>query len=149
MQYEVGRSCTGIGDFNGDGIDDFAFDAEGSLGQGLVYIYAGWSDPQDVDHDYEPALPSAFFLLQNYPNPFNPETSIQFALPVRTRVSLIVYNILGAEVTRLTEGTLTAGTYTVTWDGTDSSGRPVASGVYLYRLSAEGLSITRKMVLLK
>ena len=94
-------------------------------------------------------LPSAFELDQNYPNPFNPETSIRFALPDMARIRLVVYNVLGQQVSILADGDYAAGNHEVSWNGTDQEGNPVASGVYLYRLSTEAESLTRKMMLLK
>lgn len=92
-----------------------------------------------------PALPQRFTLHQNYPNPFNPSTSIQFDLAQGSRVTLKVFNVLGEEVaTLLNDAPLTAGTQIVTFD---ASG--LASGVYLYRLDMQGLTQTRKMVLMK
>jgi len=149
LQYEVGRSCTGIGDFNGDGIDDFAFSAEGSSNEGLVYIYAGWSGSLDVEYEYDPIFPEDYTLSQNYPNPFNASTRIEFGLPLRSHVLLTVYNILGKEVRVLVEDELSGGSYRVEWDGRDDRGNPVASGVYLYELKAGETVHSRKMVLLK
>jgi len=105
--------------------------------------------PTDVgDHGDNP-LPEDFSLTQNYPNPFNPITNIEFALPVRTEVSLDIYNIMGQKVQSLVKGTLPAGSHTVTWDGTDLSGVQVATGVYFYRLKAGDDIETRKMLLMK
>jgi hypothetical protein len=97
----------------------------------------------------EPTLPSEFALSQNYPNPFNPETNIEFSLPSTSEVNLSVYNVLGRRVRQLAGGVFPAGSHTVVWDGTDDYGRPVASGLYLYRLSAGPNTQTRKMMLLK
>jgi hypothetical protein len=149
IQYEFGMSCTGIGDFNGDGIDDFAFSAYGNLGQGYVFIYAGGTGPLLVEYDYEPTLTSGFTLSQNYPNPFNAGTQIQFELPEKSGVQLAIYNILGEEVRTLIDRELSAGTYHLEWDGRDKSGRAVASGVYLYKLTAGETVQSRKMILLK
>ncbi len=92
----------------------------------------------------------SFVLDQNFPNPFNPTTTIRFGLPSESHVTLKVYNLLGEEVSTLVQGELKfAGYHLVAWDGTDNSGRQVASGVYLYRLRAEGLTITKKMAFLK
>jgi hypothetical protein len=147
-QTMFGRDVTGVGDFNHDGLNDFAFTLNDGGNNDQVFIYSG-TDVNSVDYTYDPTLPTDYNLSYNYPNPFNPTTNIQFSLPMRSDVELTVYNILGAEVTRLTEGTLAAGTYTVQWDGRDHNGRAVASGVYLYRLEAGTAKITRKMVLLK
>ena len=95
------------------------------------------------------ALPTEFALAQNYPNPFNPTTEINFDLPKDAFVRLSVFNILGQEVTSLVAGELPAGNHQVMWDGTDSDGGSVASGIYFYRISAENFSASKKMLLLK
>jgi hypothetical protein len=93
-------------------------------------------------------LPAEFSLAQNYPNPFNPETNIPFALPVRSNVTLKVYDLLGREVATLADRPFEAGVHTVSLNGSDLS-----SGVYFYTLKADGgsqnFSSTRKLVLLK
>ncbi|HEU4365059.1 MAG TPA: FG-GAP-like repeat-containing protein, partial [Candidatus Krumholzibacteria bacterium] len=89
-------------------------------------------------------------LAQNYPNPFNPATTIRFELPAgRHRVSLSIYDVTGARVRTLVDGTLPGGAHSATWDGRNNAGSPVGSGVYFYRLSTVGRAETRKMVLLK
>ena len=93
--------------------------------------------------------PKTYSLDQNSPNPFNPVTSISFGLPTKSRVRLDVYNVLGQEVRSLIDDELPAGYHSVTFDGTDHNGRPVASGVYFYRLSTETYTQSRKMMLLK
>ena len=86
----------------------------------------------------------------NYPNPFNPATQISFRLPQAGAVSLVIYNMLGQQVRTLLAGEyLNAGDHTVTWDGTDATGKPVASGVYLYRLTTDQATVTKKMMLTK
>ncbi len=95
------------------------------------------------------ALPQVYSLSQNYPNPFNPTTNIQFELPKPGVVRLFVYNSLGQVVARLVNGTRDAGYHTVLWSGRDLHGNPVPSGVYHYRLEAEGYVMTKKMVLAK
>ncbi len=97
----------------------------------------------------EDALPSSYILEQNYPNPFNPETHIEFSLPQTATVRLTVFNVLGQAVNDLVNRELPRGVHTVVWDGTDGSGRAVASGVYFYRLETETQQLTRKMMLLK
>jgi hypothetical protein len=90
-----------------------------------------------------------FQLLANYPNPFNPSTTIAYELPAAESVSLKVYNAAGRLVRTLEDGTRNAGRHEVRWDGTDTGGRSVASGLYYYRLEAGGEARTRPMVLLK
>ncbi len=90
-----------------------------------------------------------FSLSQNYPNPFNPLTRIDFTLDSADEVSLQIFDVSGRLVRVLAWGRYAAGTYTVLWDGKDSSGREVASSVYTYRLSGTHRVLTRKMVLLR
>jgi uncharacterized lipoprotein YddW (UPF0748 family) len=89
-------------------------------------------------------LPREFALKQNYPNPFNPYTTIAFSVPQQTSVSLRVYDVLGREVAVLLDEPLQPGNYQVQFDG-----GTVASGVYFYRLVADGFVQTRKMQLVK
>ena len=94
-------------------------------------------------------LPTKYELSQNRPNPFNPYTSIRYALPASDRVMLSVYNVQGQLVRTLVDAFQNTGVYTVTWDGTDASGRIVASGVYVYRLASSTFRESRKMLLMK
>jgi len=89
-------------------------------------------------------VPQTFKLSQNYPNPFNPTTVISYQLPVTSNISLKVYNLLGQEVTALFEGTRQPGSYEATFDGSG-----LASGIYFYRLEANGFAETKKLVLLR
>jgi len=95
------------------------------------------------------ALPENFNLYQNYPNPFNPATMINFDLPKTEKITLTIYNLLGQEICTLYDGMASIGRNSVVWNGFDNSGREVASGLYLYRLTGENGSATRKMMLLK
>ncbi len=95
-------------------------------------------------------IPHEYALGKNFPNPFNPVTTIPVSLPRDTRISLIIYNLLGQQISALYDGTLPAGIHYFVWQGTDHSGASMPSGVYLYRLSTDkGLSFTGKMVLVK
>lgn len=89
------------------------------------------------------------FLLPGYPNPFNTTVVITYNIPRKTGVSVIVYNISGQEVKTLVKREADPGKYKVAWDGTDEKGKPVASGVYLYRLSTDDFVRTGKLVLIK
>ncbi|MFZ0391996.1 MAG: ScyD/ScyE family protein [Calditrichia bacterium] len=97
--------------------------------------------------------PESFQLVQNYPNPFNPTTTIHFNVPAiadnATAVEIIVYDLTGREVATLVDGVMSAGEYSVQWDGTSSNGKQVAGGVYIYRMVAGDFVQTRKMVLIK
>lgn len=94
-------------------------------------------------------IPGMFRLNQNFPNPFNPETVISFSLEKAGEVTLTVYDILGRTVTTLQQGYLPAGQHEFRWNGADQYGQTVSSGVYFYRLAADKISLTRKMVLMK
>ncbi len=94
-------------------------------------------------------LPTQFALDQNYPNPFNPDTKISLALPKNAHVQLTVFNVLGQAVKTLVDQDMAAGTHEVTWDGRNSDGTQVSSGIYFYRISAGDFSATKKMMMLK
>jgi hypothetical protein len=94
-------------------------------------------------------LPRQFRLSQNYPNPFNPFTTIKYSLPRRVHVIVEIFNALGQKVRTLLDLVQSAGSYTVTWDGNTASGKPAATGIYLYRFRAGEYVETKKMLLLK
>ncbi|GEM_PF-4429302 len=94
-------------------------------------------------------IPATFELEQNYPNPFNPETSIKYHLPIRTNVTLRIYNALGQEIRTLVNTLQDAGVYSATWDGKDNNGRPLSTGLYLFRLEAGDFVSTRKMAMVR
>lgn len=97
----------------------------------------------------DPIIPDQFELTQNFPNPFNPETAIEYTLGKAGNVELAIYNVLGTKIKTLVSGYQTKGTYTVKWYGDADNGDKVASGVYLYKLSADDFTETKKMMLLK
>ena len=101
--------------------------------------------------DLQTLMPQAaqFQLEQNFPNPFNPETTIRFDVPGAVDFRLVIYNLLGQEIRTLMAGRFESGRYTVSWDAKDDLGRQVAAGMYLYRLEARDVVLTRKMVLVK
>ncbi len=90
-----------------------------------------------------------FRLEQNYPNPFNPTTQIRFSIPASQHVTLSVFDVLGRKIATLMDQEMTAGWHTVQWDGRDQTGRPVSSGIYIYRLTAGEHQINRKMMLIR
>ncbi len=94
-------------------------------------------------------LPSAYELSQNYPNPFNPTTQIRFSLPIESNVEMKIYDILGREVATLIKGAYKPGSYTIEWSGRNSYGVHVASGMYIYRITAGKFVQTKKMMMLK
>lgn len=89
-------------------------------------------------------MPAKYSLSQNYPNPFNPETKIEFGLPQSSFVKLNIYDVSGRKLEELVNQKLNAGTFEVTWNGSNYS-----SGVYFYKLVTEGFTETKKMILVK
>ncbi|MCH8943127.1 MAG: T9SS type A sorting domain-containing protein, partial [Bacteroidetes bacterium] len=99
--------------------------------------------------DNEAIIPQEYATEQNYPNPFNPTTTIRFALPEASFVTLKIYNMLGQEVKTLVNEQKNAGTFNVQWKGDNDSGNKVSSGTYIYRVIAGSHIFTKKMILLK
>ncbi len=90
-----------------------------------------------------------FALDQNFPNPFNPTTTIRFALPEPGLVTVEIYNIMGQKVKTLISDNMEAGYHQVVWDATNDYGSPVASGIYIYRMTSGAFTEVKKMTLLK
>lgn len=109
-----------------------------------------FTDAPDVPAEpkTESAIPKEFALNGNYPNPFNPSTNISFALPVESRVKIIIYNVLG-QVVKTFDENYPAGYHIITWDGTNNRGEAVASSIYFYQFMAGSFSAKNKMVLSK
>ena len=124
----------------------------GSAVNGVVYVDDIQTDiVLPVDEEKEKvALPKEFDLYPNYPNPFNPSTTIKFALPQAQKVKLEIFNLLGQRVITLVDNEdYQSGVFTRSWNGQDSFGNIVPSGIYLYRLEAGDFVKINKMVMLK
>ncbi len=109
------------------------------------YYEANGSDSifvTDIEDDFE--LPVSYSLSQNYPNPFNPITNINFSIPQKSKVELMIYNTLGQRVTTLINQEKEAGSYKLTFDAAN-----LPSGVYFYRITAGNFIETKKLILLK
>jgi hypothetical protein len=100
-----------------------------------------YSDVLEVDYAM---VPKVFSLSQNYPNPFNPTTTIRFGIPKEVKVTLIIYDMLGSEVTTIVNEKMVPGYYEYQWNASN-----LASGVYFYRLTAGNFISTKKLLLLK
>lgn len=96
-----------------------------------------------------PLLPDDYRLFQNYPNPFNRSTTIVFELPVMSRVSLTIYDLRGRKVKDLVNRNYDAGTHHVVWNGNDTAGNKVSSGLYLVHMQAGDFSLVKKIISVK
>ena len=95
-------------------------------------------------------MTEGYRLHANKPNPFNPSTMIGFELPVASPIHVEIFDVAGRRIRTLASGDVyPAGVHALEWDGRNERGRTVASGVYLYRLTAEGFTDTRRMVFMK
>lgn len=101
-------------------------------------------DAVTTDVEQEDVLPERFNLKQNYPNPFNPVTTINYTIAQAGQVRLAVYDMMGRQVSILVDGAKASGSYQVQFNAAD-----LPSGVYIYRLTADNLSMTKRMTLLK
>lgn len=137
-------------DMDGDGMSEIVF-SRGSTRGGetapAIFIMEGSLKPVGIEDG--DGVVRSFKLLQNYPNPFNPETSITFSLPVAGVVQLDIFNLLGQKVRTLVNGLREASVHTVQWNGKNDAGVQVPSGLYFYRIKAEGFTDTKRMLLLK
>jgi len=89
-------------------------------------------------------------IISNYPNPFNPETTIKFSIPEKSKIELTIYNIKGQKIKTLIHNEFAKGSHSIVWNGDDESGKPVSSGVYLYKLNVNGKTeAVKKCLLLK
>jgi hypothetical protein len=127
----------------------FGTRASSSSGDYRDYWVFKFSAPVDVPYDDQDLMPSTFALSPNYPNPFNPKTKIEFTVPRVSDVTIEIYNVMGQKIKTLVNERMQPGLRSVTWDGTDDKGVAVATGVYLYRMTAGDFVESKKMVLLK
>jgi hypothetical protein len=116
-------------------------------GSGPMYAVE-YSGPTDVEEE-DSSEPAGFVVSQNYPNPFNGETGIRFHLDASSHVRVVVYDYLGREVKALEDRFMTRGDYITGWAGDDNQEKEVASGVYIYRITVDGLARSGRMILLR
>jgi len=93
--------------------------------------------------------PHSFNLKQNYPNPFNPTTTINYQLPVQSKVELTIYDLLGEKIRILVKENQRPGFYVVQWDGKNLNGAQSPSGLYFYQVKSEKFTQTKRMLLLR
>lgn len=137
----VGKVVTNIASVTSSTIDEVSSNNTVSAS----FVLSGSNSGNEVTGvENESGLPKEFKLAQNYPNPFNPSTMIEFSIPVTGSYSLVVYDIIGQEVTTLVSGNMSAGYHRVNFDASR-----LASGMYIYRLIGNNVNITKKMLLTK
>jgi predicted outer membrane repeat protein/parallel beta-helix repeat protein len=121
-------------------------DPDGTIADmGAFYFDQNQQEIEDIS-----VAPISCNLYQNYPNPFNPTTTISFFTTKSTEnTEITIYNIKGQKVKTIAKGEFDEGNHSVIWDGTDDSGKPVGSGVYLYELKAGNFNTTKKMILMR
>lgn len=114
-----------------------------------VYWFINLPSWLAVEEKESAKIPKTYFLDQNYPNPFNASTLIKYGLPEPADVKIEVTNVLGQTVRVLVNEHQNAGTRQVVWDGKDSNGKEVASGVYFYSIKTDKFEQKKRMILLK
>jgi hypothetical protein len=135
--------------------EDFGFTARDTgIESGAIYRYrvevlVGAESTVLFETEEVPTPILPLVLNQNHPNPFNPATTIEYYLPVTGSVTLDVYDAAGRRIVRLVDAIQESGNHSVDWNGYDSDGRQVSSGVYFYRISANKKVLAKKMILLR
>ncbi len=147
-----------LSDFEGEPLDgtwtllvtDHAGQDVGTLNSWGINDVSGYTCDDAVSPVSETPVPISFAVKQNHPNPFNPSTTISFDVPEDAGVvTLAIYDISGRLVKILESSALLANSYQRVWNGRDSMGRSVGSGVYFYRLEGKGFSEARKMIMIQ
>jgi flagellar hook assembly protein FlgD len=129
-------------------VEEYLTNVEEQIEEDFIEAYNVGKPFSQPDADDESA-PEQFGLSQNFPNPGNPTTSIQFSLPESGHVMLKITNLMGQEVKTLVDENRQAGSYSVVWDGKDSNGVEMPSGIYIYTLHVGDKVFTRKLTLMK
>ena len=115
----------------------------------IDYLAVIGNNVSNIQNEKTSVIPEKIQLYQNYPNPFNPSTNIAFSLLNKSKVDLKIYNLQGNLVKTLVNDIKQAGFYNLIWDGRDERGKPVPSGVYIYKIDTDNHSNSKQMILLK
>ena len=166
IQMTDTQAHAGTGNINGDPIFSAPNSDDYTLGTGSPCIDAGDpASPLDEDNsradmgalraltpvsvEREQTAPTALSLEQNVPNPFNPVTSIPFTIRTAGHVVMTIHTISGQQIAVVADDTFTSGAHEIVWNGRDALGRPVGSGIYLYRIISPDGILARKMTLVR
>jgi len=136
-----------------DDVDDLICD----YGTGRAFE---WAEPENkgkvitidsvlISSIIDDKLPGKFELKQNYPNPFNPSTTIEYQLPHKADVSIAIYNSLGNKINSWNFISQSVGVHSIVWNGNNSNGEKVGSGIYVYNISSGEFTESKKLVLIK
>ena len=124
--------------------------SNGSYRYTVKYIKEDGRENTLFQTDFLKPLSSPFILYQNHPNPFNPSTTIEFSIPAKGKVSISIFDSSGKLIKELLKDkSVSEGRHNAVWDGSNGAGKRVPSGIYFYRLTFKGKSITKKMVLIR
>jgi len=160
----ISFSCEKLGSFPGgfgtflvdmktervyDAASGYTFTLKNNEPARMFRLIAGTEEYMRQHTNGIPLTPVEYSLEQNFPNPFNPSTEIRYSLSHSGMVRMDVVNVLGQKVKTLVQLEQPIGHYQVTWDGTTDAGTAVSSGVYFYRLTTEGFSSVRRLVLIR
>ncbi len=139
-----------------DAIQDSAIDLgasgrDNTYGHGRIDAFRAFQRVVTSIAEPEGAIPSSFSLAQNHPNPFNPSTVIEYAnrQGQSVRMKLEIFNMLGQRIRTLVDRLHGTGSFQAVWDGRNDNERDVTSGLYVYRLSTDGKTLSRRMLLLR
>lgn len=125
--------------------DKYAADKDVFVAKSLIEDYISSDSEYKIEQTNSgEEIPDNFALLGNYPNPFNPMTTISFSIPQQVEVQLVVFDILGRKVAELVNQTMEAGKYNVNFDGSK-----LASGMYIYKITAGSFTESKKMLMVK
>jgi hypothetical protein len=155
LGYEIYLDSVSVGNTTELTWDFFDLENGVFYDAGVVAVYdEGNSDLVEVNFEYAGTLTDDIIVVttllnNNYPNPFNPVTNISYSIVETGNVTLEVYNVGGQLVKTLVKEVRETGNYTTTWNGTDDTGKSVASGIYFYKMKANNYTATKKMILMK
>jgi hypothetical protein len=133
-----------VSDLDKDGRDELVLSFSDRT---IAYEYIGQGT--DLNKSQILNVPKSVELFQNYPNPFNPSTKINYSIKEPGEVKITIFNEVGQQIRTLVDEAKSPGNYTIAWDGMDSKGNHLSSGLYFYQLKVGNSTSEKKMLLLK